>query len=353
MRIAFVHDIIQFAVPLGTTLVAGNLRHGGHEVDVFVVANDLDKTIRELKQYKPDAVAFSVITGSHQEYIVIARKIKQKLNIPIIWGGPHATFFPKIIEEDYADVVCVGEGEEAALEFANSFDALGGKIPTDIKNLWVKVDGKIYRNTVRPRIKNLDELPYPARDLFFNKFPIMKNHGMKHFLAHRGCPHKSTYCFNHSYNKMYREQAGDKKVLYSRSPDSIVDEILWLKKSETIKTVHFVDDVFTVDKKWTLKFADIYFVTESGGLVTCLDAHSGEKRWVERLGGNYSASPTFANGKIYFHSREGETTVLQAGKEFKVLAKNKLNGQHMASAAVDGDALILRTDKALYRIEQK
>ncbi len=258
MRIAFVHDIIQFAVPLGTTLVAGNLRHGGHEVDVFVVANHLDKTIRELKQYKPDAVAFSVISGSHQEYIIIARTIKRKLNIPIIWGGPHATFFPKIIEEDYADVVCVGEGEEAALEFANSFDALGGKIPTDIKNLWVKVDGKIYRNAVRPRIKNLNELPYPARDLFFNKFPIMKNHGIKAFLAHRGCPHKCTYCFNHSYNKMYREEAGDKKVLYSRFPDSIVDEILWLKKRETIKTVHFVDDVFTVDKKWTLKFADIY-----------------------------------------------------------------------------------------------
>ena len=249
---------IQFAVQMGTAMIAGNLRHGGHEVDVFVVENDLDKTIRELKQYKPDAVAFSVITGSHQEYIVIARKIKRKLNIPTIWGGPHATFFPKIIEEDYADVVCIGEGEEAALEFANSFDALGGKIPTDIKNLWVKVDGKIYRNTVRPRIKNLDELPYPARDLFFNKFPIMKNHGIKAFLAHRGCPNKCTYCFNHSYNKMYREQAGDKKVLYSRSPDSIVDEILWLKKSETIKMVQFVDDVFTLHKKWTLDFAKVY-----------------------------------------------------------------------------------------------
>ena len=98
---------------------------------------------------------------------------------------------------------------------------------------------------------------------------------------------------------------------------------------------------------------ELYFVTESGGLVTCLDAHTGEKNWVERIGGNYSASPTSANGKIYFHSREGETTVLQDGKEFKVLAKNKLNGQHMASAAVDGNALILRTDKALYRIEQK
>ena len=96
---------------------------------------------------------------------------------------------------------------------------------------------------------------------------------------------------------------------------------------------------------------ELYFITESGGLVTCLDAHTGEKHWVERIGGNYSASPTHSNGRIYFHSREGVTTVLQAGKEFKVLAKNQLEGQHMASAAVDGNAILLRTDKALYRIE--
>ena len=258
MKLAFVQDINQFSVPLGTTLIAGNLRKAGHGVEVYVVENNLDKTLRELEQYKPDAVAFSVITGSHQEYIKIARNIKQKLNIPIIWGGPHATFFPKIIEENYADAVCVGEGEDAALDFANAFDNSGGKIPTEIKNFWVKIDGKIYRNPVRPRIRDLDKVAYAARDLYFKKFPILKNHGIKHFLAHRGCPHKCTYCFNHSYNKMYKEQAGDKKVFFSRTPNSIVEEIHWLQKSETIKTVAFVDDVFTIHKKWTLEFAEVY-----------------------------------------------------------------------------------------------
>ena len=258
MRVAFVQDIIQFSVPLGTTLIAGNLRHGGHKVEVYVVENNLDKTLQELEQYKPDAVAFSVITGSHLEYIKIARIIKQKLNIPIIWGGPHATFFPKIIEEDYADAVCVGEGEDAALEFANAFDKEGGKIPTKISNFWVKRDGKIHRNAVRPRIQDFEKLPYAARDLYFDKFPMLKNHGIKHFYAHRGCPHKCTYCFNHSYNQIYREQAGDKKVFFSRTPDSIVDEIQWLQKNETIKTVAFVDDVFTIHKKWTLEFAEVY-----------------------------------------------------------------------------------------------
>ncbi len=97
---------------------------------------------------------------------------------------------------------------------------------------------------------------------------------------------------------------------------------------------------------------EIYFVSDSAGMVTCLNAHNGKEHWRERIGGNYSASPLYSNGRIYFHSREGKTTVLKAGKEFKVLAENHLDGQLMASAAVDGDALILRSDQAIYRIEE-
>lgn len=97
---------------------------------------------------------------------------------------------------------------------------------------------------------------------------------------------------------------------------------------------------------------ELYFVSDSGGIVTCVDAQTGDVHFRERVGGNFSSSPLHANGKIYFHSREGDTSVLQAGKKFKVLATNKLDGDLMASAAVDGDALILRTDKALYRIEE-
>ena len=96
----------------------------------------------------------SVTTGSHVKYIEIASEIKKRLNLPILWGGPHVTFFPKIIEYDYVDAVCVGEGDEAIAEFADNFDALGGKLPKNVKNFWTKVDGEIYRNVVRPRIKN-------------------------------------------------------------------------------------------------------------------------------------------------------------------------------------------------------
>ncbi|MDA7525219.1 PQQ-binding-like beta-propeller repeat protein [Verrucomicrobia bacterium] len=98
---------------------------------------------------------------------------------------------------------------------------------------------------------------------------------------------------------------------------------------------------------------EIYFVSDSAGMVTCLDAHTGKEHWRERIGGNYSASPLQSNGRIYFHSREGKTTVIEAGKEFKVVSINQLDGQLMASAAVDDQALFLRSDKSLYRIERK
>jgi outer membrane protein assembly factor BamB len=98
---------------------------------------------------------------------------------------------------------------------------------------------------------------------------------------------------------------------------------------------------------------EIYFVSDSGGMVTCLDAKTGREQWRERIGGNHGASPTFVGGRLLFHSKEGETTVLKPGREFKILARNNLDGAHHASAAVSGDALFLRTDKALYRVEKQ
>ncbi|MEO6786317.1 MAG: PQQ-binding-like beta-propeller repeat protein [Chthoniobacteraceae bacterium] len=94
---------------------------------------------------------------------------------------------------------------------------------------------------------------------------------------------------------------------------------------------------------------DLYFVSD-GGFLTCLDAKTGRENYRERLGGDYSSSPIFADGKIYISSRTGLTTVFKPGKTFELLGKNQLPGKIFATpAAVDG-SLILRTDQALYRI---
>lgn len=97
---------------------------------------------------------------------------------------------------------------------------------------------------------------------------------------------------------------------------------------------------------------EIYLVSEKG-IATCLDAHSGKVHWTERVPGNYSSSPLFADGRIYVSSREGETTVLAPGKSFRVLGSGKLDGQIMASPAAVERAIYLRTDQAIYRLERR
>lgn len=97
---------------------------------------------------------------------------------------------------------------------------------------------------------------------------------------------------------------------------------------------------------------ELYFAND-GGIFTCLDAKTGAEHYRERIGGNYSSSPTFADGKIYVHNREGLTTVIKPGKQFEVLEKNPLPGKIFASLAAVDHALFLRTDTALYRIESK
>src|SRR5262249_22025228 len=95
----------------------------------------------------------------------------------------------------------------------------------------------------------------------------------------------------------------------------------------------------------------LFMIEDDSGMVTCLEAKTGAEAWRERIGGKYSASPLYADGRLYFFSAEGKTTVLAAGREFKKLAENQLGDGFMASPAVSGKALFLRSQTHLYRIE--
>lgn len=96
---------------------------------------------------------------------------------------------------------------------------------------------------------------------------------------------------------------------------------------------------------------ELYFVNDKG-VATCLDALTGKLHWEERLGGNFAASPIYADGRLYFQNREGKTYVVAPGPKFEVQATNNLDGGHWATAAGLDGAFYLRTDEALYRIEE-
>jgi outer membrane protein assembly factor BamB len=97
---------------------------------------------------------------------------------------------------------------------------------------------------------------------------------------------------------------------------------------------------------------DRVYVTTSGGILSCLNLHTGEIVWKERIGSDFAASPIHADGRLYFFAAAGPCTVIEPGDTFKKLAENTLDEGCMASPAVAGKALIVRTKTHLYRIEQ-
>ncbi|MEP7307789.1 MAG: PQQ-binding-like beta-propeller repeat protein [Acidobacteriota bacterium] len=123
-------------------------------------------------------------------------------------------------------------------------------------------------------------------------------------------------------------------------------------------------DVTKTHIAWTLRrsapltpspllVGDELYIVNDGGIASCLDAATGTLQWQQRLGGNFSASPVFADGRIYFLSEEGIATVLSPGKEFHKLAANALDGATLASMAVSGGSIFIRSHTHLYRIAQK
>ena len=102
-----------------------------------------------------------------------------------------------------------------------------------------------------------------------------------------------------------------------------------------------------------LPVGDLLFMVDDRGVGACLEAKTGREIWRERIGGDFSASPILVDGKIYFFDQNGKSTVIKAAPQYEVIAENQLDEGLMASPAVSGNALFVRTKTRLYRIEEK
>lgn len=134
------------------------------------------------------------------------------------------------------------------------------------------------------------------------------------------------------------------------------DKRLWAVKVDGVGDVTDTHVLWTASKSMPTKPSPILhdgliYVVDDTGIATCMDAETGEEVWKKRIGGKYSASPLLVGKRVYIGSHEGTVTVLETGREFRRVAENQLDGQIMASPAVIGNALLVRTSKALYRIE--
>lgn len=208
--------------------------------------NIIDKVISE----KPDLVAVSTVTDNYLWACDLAKEIKKKMTVPIIFGGIHVTSVPEVvINNDFVDMICIGEGEAALLELVRSLAE--GEINYSIKNIWFKKNGAIVRNPIRELTDNLDWLPFPNKSLFENETNI-KN-GFYTAITTRGCPYRCTYCCNNVFSHLYK-----RNLLRRRSVKNVISELKQMKDKYGYKMVLFQDDSFTINGQWVKEFCEIY-----------------------------------------------------------------------------------------------
>jgi radical SAM superfamily enzyme YgiQ (UPF0313 family) len=247
--------------------ISSLLKKHGHQCRLLILSEETNY-LHKLIDFDPDLIAFSTMTGLHKWVLRIAKEIKKKVDKPIILGGPHPTFFPEIIHQPPVDIVCIGEGEFAVLKLVDKMDRREDIY--HIPNLWLKKDGQIIKNDLIPLVEDLDDLPFPDRTLYdgckiLRAVPAMK------FLTGRGCPYRCAFCFNRTYNELYR---GLGRIVRKRGIDNLIEEIKEVKQKYRLKLVRFPDDTFSGNRHWLLEFLAKY-KKEIGLPFTAL-AHANE-----------------------------------------------------------------------------
>jgi len=244
MKIYFLQEYIYEY--FGPMCLSAILKKHGHQIEL-IVPDEEKGWFNKIKD--ADLLAFSCMTSSHKWALKTAQEIKNKLNIPIIFGGVHPTVFKKIINEAPVDYIGIGESDYALLELVNRMEKR--EDTTNIQGIWTKKDGLIFKNEIEPLEENLDELPFPDRELYYNKYKFLRDMPTKRFLTSRGCPYQCTFCFNHVYLQIYR---GKGRWVRKRSVNNLIKEIKEVKIKYGIKTVRFSDDTFAMNKQWLKEF---------------------------------------------------------------------------------------------------
>ena len=203
----------------GLRIISSCLKQAGYNSEIVFLPEEEDynkkyskRVLKQLNNICKDSLLIGI--ASYASTSIRANQVinhLKKLNIPIVYGGIHATISPDLcIKEN--NIICIGEGEEAIVELANSIK--DKQDITKIKNLWVKKDGKIIKNEVRPLI-DLNKLPFADYDIKNHYIlekskivPFKEKHlnGQIFYQTIRGCPNSCTYCSNRYLKNLYHDK---------------------------------------------------------------------------------------------------------------------------------------------------
>lgn len=254
MKILFITNTTKYfstRATHGIMYLSAMSKNAGHQV----FTSDLDQgdLFNDMEKIGPDVVAYSVMSCNYPPVQTMNTRLKEKFDFVSVFGGPHATYFPDIIDTEGVDAVCRGEGELAFTEFLEQFGNGGDYENTH--NFWVKRDGRVFKNPQRPLIEDIDTIPFPDHSLFYDRFWDLRDNPVKVFHTSRGCPLNCAYCHNEAFKKLYK---GLGAIVRMRSVDNLIEEIEQVKSRYPLQFVRFFSDYFFLKESWLEEFAEKY-----------------------------------------------------------------------------------------------
>lgn len=238
-------------INLGISYISSVVKLNGHLTRLFVLTRDNQDQIRtSLDKFDPRLICFTAVSTAYYLIKNFARTYKERnLQVFLIAGGCHVSLNPEETIADSFDAICIGEGEYPVLELANQLEQ--GLNPSKIQNLWIKNGVDIEKNPPRPFIENLDELPFPDRQMW--KEWVRYPEKQPPILLSRGCPFKCTYCCNHKLALLARG-----RYHRFRSPQNILDEIKeCLTEYPGTKEIYFETETIGTSLKYVLQLCSL------------------------------------------------------------------------------------------------
>lgn len=276
MRVLFVYPNLNAEEGFnhGIADLSGCLKARGHETGLININEALydvptdAQIVQQVRAWRPDFVAFSVMTQQYKYALRLARQVKAALPaIPVGVGGVHCIMCTEEVKNDgFWDFIGVGECDEAFPELIDLLEA-GDQRYQEVPNFCVRRPDGTYKTNSLGRYPVLDELPPKDYEIFDLPHMLGRKNGWQSILTSRGCPYRCTYCFNHEVTDRYLEDGGHSRRSFPRHYDirRMTHELRELKKRHPyIETFIFDDDLFTLNKQYCVDFARAYADAEIG-----------------------------------------------------------------------------------------
>ena len=258
MKILLVYPTIGLSpsYSCGVGYIAAVLKVAGHEVSYRSLSTleEVGPMCDRVYRDRPELIGFAATSCQFEHLKQIVPQVRAVSNAVIVCGGIHPTVQPECLEEiPTLDAIVRGEGEFPLLDLVNA--VRDRRDYSRIPNLWVRHEGAVVRNELRPLISDLDVLPFPDLEPAETQRAIDDQQGMHRMIFSRGCSFRCPYCSNHALSDIYRGKGTYHRL---RSPAKAIEEIQRDADRFKFRFLFFDDDTITLNREWFAEFFTLY-----------------------------------------------------------------------------------------------